>query len=262
MKIMHGQGGSPIKSPLRYPGGKGRAVAEIIRHFPKNIDRVCSPFLGGGSVELELARQGVEVFGYDDFEPLVNFWLCLMENPGKLTRIVRKLYPMSRSTFLRLQKMFSGIRGRYARAAVFYAINRASFSGTTLSGGWVTPKHTRFTPSSIDYLSGFRIDRLHVGRESFESSIERHKDDFLYLDPPYFIKSKIYGVKGNKHRGFNHEKLAEMLAKRRNWILSYNDCPEVRRLYKGFRTVVPHWPYGMNANRPSNELLIFSRDVN
>ena len=32
------------------------------------------------------------------------------------------------------------------------------------------------------------------------------KDIFVYLDPPYDIKSNLYGKKGNMHRGFDHDK--------------------------------------------------------
>src|SRR3990167_3227313 len=70
-----------LKSPLRYPGGKTRGVKEIIKYFPPDLERVCSPFLGGGSIEIELANKGVEVFGYDIFEPVTDFWQILLKDP-------------------------------------------------------------------------------------------------------------------------------------------------------------------------------------
>jgi DNA adenine methylase len=68
-----------VKSPLRYPGGKTRGVKEIIKYFPPGLNRLCSLFLGGGSIELELANKGVEIFGYDIFEPVVTFWQVLLK---------------------------------------------------------------------------------------------------------------------------------------------------------------------------------------
>jgi DNA adenine methylase len=249
----------PLKSPLRYPGGKSRGVKEIIKYFPAEVDRVCSPFLGGGSIELELVSRGVEVFGYDIFEPLTDFWQELLKNPDKLSKRVKEYYPLTRTKFYDLQKTFHNLKNKEDRAAIFFVLNRASFSGATLSGG-MSPNHPRFTPTAIDYLSRFKTDNFHVEKADFKTSLAKHKEDFLYLDPPYLIESKLYGVKGNTHRDFDHEGLAEILTKRMGWILSYNDCPEVRKLYAGFRMVVLHWAYGMNANKKSNELLIMSTE--
>lgn len=250
----------PLKSPLRYPGGKSRGVKEIIKYFPPDVDRVCSPFLGGGSLELELVSRGVEVFGYDIFEPLTDFWQILLKNPDKLANNVRKYYPLTRSKFYDLQKAFFNLKSKEDRAAVFFVLNRASFSGATLSGG-MSPEHPRFTPTAIDYLSRFKVDHFHVEKMDFKQSLAIHKEDFLYLDPPYLIENQnLYGKKGDTHRDFDHEGLAEILTKRTGWILSYNDCPQVRKLYEGHRIVKVEWAYGMNADKKSNELLILSKD--
>ena len=61
-----------MKSPLRYPGGKTRAVKHILPHIPKGIKEFCSPFFGGGSVELAVADRGIPVYGYDIFQPLTS----------------------------------------------------------------------------------------------------------------------------------------------------------------------------------------------
>jgi len=73
------------KTPLRYPGGKFRAV-ETIMPYIRNLDcgELCSPFLGGGSIELKCAEEGMTVHGYDLFQPLVWFWEALLSNPQKL----------------------------------------------------------------------------------------------------------------------------------------------------------------------------------
>jgi len=73
------------KTPLRYPGGKSRAV-ETIMPYIRDLDcgELCSPFLGGGSIELKCAEEGMTVHGYDLFQPLVWFWEALLSNPDKL----------------------------------------------------------------------------------------------------------------------------------------------------------------------------------
>lgn len=248
-----------IKSPLRYPGGKSRAVKELLQYFPEGLDTVASPFLGGGSLELALASKGVEVYGYDVFEPLTDFWQILLKEPKHLAEMVRQYYPLTNSKFYSLQKEFLKLKGKREKAAIFFVLNRASFSGTTLSGG-MSPNHPRFTQNIIDYIEGFKAEKLHVEKLDFHKSIEKHKNDFLYLDPPYANGEKLYGHKGDTHEDFDHTGLATVLKNRDGWILSYNDCPKVRDWYEGFEILTPQWTYGMNSDKKSSELLILSKD--
>jgi DNA adenine methylase len=248
-----------LKSPLRYPGGKSRAVKELIKYFPPGLDKVCSPFLGGGSLELELASKGIEVFGYDTFEPLTDFWQVLLNNPKELAELVAKFYPLTSSKFYSLQKDYLNLQNQKDKAAIFFVLNRSSFSGTTLSGG-MSPDHPRFTTNIIEYLKNFEIENLHVRNADFHDSLAEHKTDFLYLDPPYAIDEKLYGNRGSTHIDFDHTGLAKILKKRDGWILSYNDSTEVRSWYKGFHILTPQWAYGMGKEKKSSELLILSKD--
>jgi DNA adenine methylase len=242
------------RSVLRYPGGKTRAVKQICSYIPTNEKLLCSPFLGGASVELACSTRML-VYGYDVFEPLIAFWHEVLTAPGELAAAVNRYYPLSRTNFYKLQKTFTMLRSRLSRAAAFYVLNRASFSGTTLSGG-MSPGHPRFTKSSIQRLKEFRATNFKVHMMDFRESIERHKDAFLYLDPPYLIGQALYGLQGDAHRGFDHAALADILHNRNRWILSYNDCVEIRKCYKGYRILELEWAYGMNKSRSSNEILI------
>ncbi len=212
----------PVKSPLRYPGGKSRAAKEIFDLLPVELDSLCSPFVGGGSLELVCAQRGIKVKAYDTFEPLVNFWRVLLEDAPGLARRARKYLPLSRTQFYALQKQYAGLKDRRHLAAAFYVLNRSSFSGTTLSGG-MSPKHPRFTESGLERLANFAIDCFQVERADFKDSIPKHKSDFLYLDPPYANGGKLYGERGNCHADFDHAGLAKLLRKRDGWLLSYND---------------------------------------
>ncbi len=247
------------KSPLRYPGGKTRAVKYILDIIPKNTDRLCSPFFGGGSIELACAGRGIKIYGYDNFTPLVDFWQILLTQPKRLAKIVKNYYPLTRDKFYALQKGFHHINDNQERAAVFYVLNRASFSGTTLSGG-MSPNHPRFTEKNIDYLANFSNIYLTVAQADFGESMANHENDFLYLDPPYANGEALYGITGNMHKDFDHKRLADILKKRDRWLLSYNDCDIIRDLYAGHKMMIPQWAYGMNNDKKSNELLIFSQD--
>ena len=243
------------KSPLRYPGGKSRAVKHIVKYFPPGLETLVSPFLGGGSIELHFASQGVEVFGYDKFEPLVNFWQKAIASPVELATIVGCFYPIEKAQFYHLQKTYHDIADDMERAAIFYVLNRSSFSGTTLSGG-MSPDHPRFTLSSIRRLADFKVRGLTVRCADFTESLEEHKHDFAYLDPPYLIAERLYGNKKDSNLDFDHIGLAEILRGRDGWLLSYNDCDEIRELYDGYPFIIPEWAYGMGGNKKSNEVLI------
>lgn len=248
------------RSPLRYAGGKSRGVKEITKYLPDNIKEICSPFFGGGSIELACADNNIRVHGFDNFEPLVEFWQCLLSNPKKLAEIVMKHHPLPKSKFYELQRTQADYTSKYERAGVFYVLNRSSFSGTTMSGG-MSPDHPRFTLSAIERLANFKVDNLSVDLADFKQSIKRHSKKLLYLDPPYLINQKLYGNNGDMHYGFDHEGLAETLQDCKMWILSYNDSEQVHRLYDGYAFQYPNWKYGMSNNKNSREVIILSHEM-
>lgn len=247
------------RSLLRYPGGKTRGVSFIKQFLPKNLDVLVSPFFGGGSVEFSISSSGTKVFGYDIFSPLVEFWQCVFDDALLLAKEVEKFFPLTREKFYELQKKQSLYENKVERAAIFYVLNRSSFSGSTLSGG-MSPNHPRFTPSSIERLRNFYNPNVCLAYADFEESLLEHSHAFAYLDPPYLIKNSLYGKKGDAHKGFDHLRLNKILKKRENWLLSYNDCEEIRDLYSGFHILTPNWKYGMSNNKLSREVLIFSEN--
>ena len=76
-----------ISSPLRYPGGKRWLFTTLLPFIPECTKEMVSPFLGGGAIELNMALRGVKVYGYDTFEPLVNFWNRYLACPSTLVEI-------------------------------------------------------------------------------------------------------------------------------------------------------------------------------
>ena len=245
---------------FRYVGGKERGKKTIISFIPEGVDEVCSPFLGGGAVELGLGRLGVLVHGYDVFQPLVNCWQQIKLDAGAVADAARQFHPMNRDTFYELQQSYFDIHDPVTQAAAFFAINRSSYSGLTFSGGF---SGERFTLSSIGKLARTTIPNIAVEQADFELSLSRHPDTFVYADPPYLLaiaKSNLYGLRGDAHRDFDHSLLAEVLRNRSgSWLLSYNDTESVRRLYEGFAMVAASWTYG--TGKIGAELLIFSNEL-
>ncbi len=247
------------RSPLRYPGGKTRGIPFITRFIPEDVQTILSPFLGGGAIELHLAAQGKQVYGYDVFTPLAEFWQCLLDMPRQLAAEVKKFYPLPKEHFYKLQQTQTLLEYPLQRAAVFFVLNRSSFSGSTLSGG-MSPGHPRFTLSAIERVNHFYNPNIRVAQMDFRKSLAQHPEIFAYLDPPYLVRSALYGKKGDTHRHFDHEALAAILHTRNRWLLSYNDSAEIRALYEGHTILTPCWKYGMSADKQSKEILVFSKD--
>lgn len=246
------------KSPLTYPGGKYRAVRSIAPFVPRDTKEICSPFFGGGSLEIYWASRGIKVHGYDVFDPLIDFWWGLTQHKQEMLNVVESYYPsLSKDMFYNLQKNYGSIQDRLERAAIYFVLNKSSFSGLTFSGG-MSPNLRDFNPKVIGYLRDFDVKNFSVEKMSFHQSILKHNDALLYLDPPYLIKSHLYGHQGSTHKDFDHDGLVSLLKSRDNWLLSYNDCEAVQDMYSDFCITYPTWKYGMSKEKGSNEILILS----
>lgn len=250
-------------SPLVYPGGKSRAVKILKQYVPENVEKIVSPFIGGGSFEIHMANCGVRVYGYDAFHQLVNFWKHLIDKPKELAAEVLPHYPASKDDYLRT-KSYLCEDGWYndplKAAAYFFVVNRMSFSGLTLTDTGTSKDHN-FNRESINFLSSFQCPNLSVEYADYRDTLRHNKDKFMYLDPPYMIKRNLYGVDGELHAAFNHNELASMLQEcKTQFLLSYNNCDEIKRLYTGFYIYHHKWANGIAArsssSRDNDELII------
>jgi DNA adenine methylase len=263
------------KSPLRYPGGKTRAASKIVDKFPTNIKIIYSPFAGGMSIELEAASRGYNVITGDIFAPVCCFWNELLKDPRYLIKESLKYLSLTREEFYSLQNELrsylkdSGFTIKNKKdtkrvALLFFILNRSSFSGTTLSGG-MSPGHPRFTVSCIDRLNNFANFKLKltVRHSDFRDLLSNaNSGDFVYADPPYLIESNLYGDKGSTHSSFNHEDfvatMKDLDKKDVRWLVSYNDCPQVRDWFENYKIKSLEWKYGMGANKKSKEIIIMN----
>jgi len=89
-------------SPLRYPGGKTRAISllesYVTEHYPTK-KTLLSPFFGGGSFELHMKTKGYSIKGNDLFVPLYTFWKTLQSDPITLLTKIREKMPITKEVF-------------------------------------------------------------------------------------------------------------------------------------------------------------------
>lgn len=260
------------KSPLRYPGGKTRACKILDEYFLKNFEKdkittIVSPFFWGGSFEFFLQNKyNFNIKANDKFVPLYNFWsIC---KSYKKKELIEKLYnvvdKITKNDFLNFRKNIMEQNNILLSAYQYFIINRCSFSGATLSGGFSKEaSKKRFTKSSIERIQKLNLTKFEISNLDFKEFIENNgnENELIFLDPPYYLGggSKLYGKNGDLHENFQHLKLYECLEKKQNWIMTYNNCNYIRDLYKNYTIIETSWKYGMNKSKNSSEIIILSK---
>ena len=230
-----------LKTPLRYPGGKSRAVPKLFEFLPPKMTEYREPFLGGGSMAIAITQSfpDVPVWVNDLYEPLVNFWQQLQmfgsDLQTKLTA-VKSEYDTpdkARNLFLQAKEQINDQSvPSIDRALAFYVVNKCSFSGLTESSSF-SPQASdnNFSLRGIEKLREYSkiIEKWKITNYSYEYLFTDDEHCFIYLDPPYDIKDNLYGNKGNMHKGFDHSLFADRCdACLSNLMISYNNDPRVR----------------------------------
>ncbi len=256
-----------IKTPVSWVGNKTPILHILYALFPINYERYIEPFGGSGAVLLGKAKPDkFEV--YNDYNRnLVNLFRCMRDRPLAFIKELGFLTLNSRDDFFAIKKFFKKeefednflneeleltniilpdiqakeIRELYKaskqdydlrRAVMFLKLLRYSYS----SGG----KSYACQPFSVWSLFELvqnlskRLANAIIENQDFEVLIKHYdRDDaFIYSDPPYYTSEYMYEC------GFtweDHVRLRDTLADAKGkWLVSYNDCDEIRELYKGY----------------------------
>lgn len=249
-------------SPLRYAGGKSRAVGYIVEQLPnKRIKRIISPFFGGGSFEIACAKElGIEVIGFDIFNLLVNYWQVQIESPQKLYNYLKQIKP-TKEEFFRVKEKLKAhwlkeklIEDKIELAALYYFNHNTSYGPGFLSWPSYVYLNERRYDSILQKIKNFDVNNIKIECKSFETVIPEFNKEFLYCDPPYFLggDSKMFkGIYPQRnfpihHNRFDHELLRDLLLNHKGgFILSYNDCNTIRDWYRDFKIIEVEWQYTM-----------------
>jgi DNA adenine methylase len=256
------------KSPLRYPGGKTRACkileSILLKYFDvKKYNILYSPFLGGGSFEFYLQNKfKFDIICNDKFKPLYNFWNVCKHDKKKLCEKLYLKKIITKEEFSSIRTNILNETNSLSQAYYYFIVNRCSFSGATLSGGFSEEaSKKRFTKSSVDRINNLNLSKFMIYNEDFESFINsKCLNGIMFLDPPYYLEkqSKLYGNNGDMHENFNHMLLYDTIKDKNNWIMTYNNCEFIRNLYKNFTIIEVDWVYGMNKSKKSSEIVILN----
>jgi len=255
-----------VGSPLRYAGGKSWAVGYIVEYLPSTIQRLVSPFIGGASVEIAVAKEiGIPVIAYDIFDILVNYWQIQITKPREIYEVLKQLKP-NHETYTRIKQdlrehwLDNKELDKVTLAAYYYFNHNLSYGPGFL--GWLSSVYAKqdIYDRMIQKVKGFKVDKFWVECADFSEAIREHKNDFLYCDPPYYIGEDSTLFRGLypqrnfpiHHNGFKHELLRDLLHSHQGgFILSYNDSPTIREWYKDFEIIeLPvHYTMGQGEKR-------------
>jgi DNA adenine methylase len=274
-----------IKSALRYPGGKSRAIKYILPMIKKvSFTEYREPFIGGGSVFLAVKQniKNINKFWINDINyDLYCFWKILKNKPDELyCAIIDIKNSWENGRDLYNYYMQDANYTEFERAVRFFVLNRITFSGTVDSGGYSEQAFKkRFTISSIERMkkmNSLLTDDVFITNYDYEKVIFKKTDDdkdgsnvFIFLDPPYFKsrKSRLYGKNGHLHQTFDHERFAKNMKKcKYKWLITYDDSPEIRELFDFANIEEYTLQYGMNNYKQKKaekgkELFIFNYSI-
>ena len=251
-----------LKTPLRYPGGKSRAIVKLLQYLPDltQVKEFREPFLGGGSVALEITKRypHIEIWVNDLYEPLANFWQILQHDGEKLqdelTQIKKEYHTpdLARDIFTRSKEYLSTEETEdFRRAVSFYIVNKCSFSGLTESSSFSKQaSESNFSINGIERLMEYSelIEGWKITNDTYESLLTDKKDVFVYLDPPYDIKIPIYGKRGAMHKYFDHDKFAHDCDDHTApMLISYNSSQVVRDRFKDWNAAEFDHTYSMRT---------------
>ncbi|WP_375503718.1 DNA adenine methylase [uncultured Nostoc sp.] len=268
-----------IKSPLRYPGGKSKAIIQIVEYLPESFSEFREPFVGGGSVFIYLRQQfpHIKIWINDLNRELFLFWKFAQSDIGQLVKEIRHIkvkYTDGKLLFTELTSVNVNNLSDLERAVRFFVLNRITFSGTVESGGFSEQAfHKRFTDSSIERLEKLEnilSKNVQITNLDYSHLLKSEgKNVFLFLDPPYFsaTKSKLYGKDGDLHTSFEHQRFANLLQQcHYRWLITYDDSLHIRENFQWANISAWELQYGMNNYKQSGaakgkELFITNYEV-
>jgi len=247
-------------TPFRYPGSKAKTAPYIVSIFPKR-NTYNDIFVGGGSVIFEIATEFPKSHIYaNDKDPRVAaFWsyIATSENVRELCDRIRGFVPSVEA--------FRSLQNEKPTCFTAIGLNRCAFSGI-MHGNPIGGNNQdsdwgvgcRYNCSAIIHkvtiLNNIFRNRLTVTCLDFSEAI-KVGGAFVYADPPYFHKGG-----GLYEQKVDHQMLRKSIDAVDEFVLSYDDCKEIRSMYSGFNIEKLNVRYCINGHKKNwnktNELII------
>ena len=279
-----------IFTPLRYPGGKGKIinfVKELVRdNFPGQTDiPYIEPYAGGAAIALALLIEGyVSKIYINDYDiAIYSFWeYCIKRHHIKFINKIRKT-EINMAEWEKQRAIYANPKTKEGFDLGFAAffLNRCNYSGIIKGGpiGGYAQKGAysldcRFNKETLikRVLDIARYkDKIFIFNEDTKLFLQRKdlqevlKKGLIYLDHPYYKKGdQLYK---NFYTHNDHIEIAKLMHNlHTRWIISYDNQPEIKELYKKFLKKEFNLIYyaGLNSNKRyqnGKEVIFFSKKI-
>ena len=248
-----------MTGPFPYIGGKNRVAKRIIEIFPAHTTYV-ETFAGGAQVFFHKKPSPVEVLNDLDGD-VVNFFRVCQSHYEELLRYL-KFVLVSRKWFAVFEAQNTESLTDIQRAARFLYLQKNAYAGLVRRPVYThsVANPRAFNPSRLPEIienAHRRLQRVQIECLPYEKILERfdRPKTLFYLDPPYF-GLELYRF--NFTEG-DFKKLAERLSGiKGKFVLSLNDLPVVRELFRNFRirSIEFHYTAQQKAGKRYKEVLI------
>ncbi|MCU1284080.1 MAG: adenine methyltransferase [Acidobacteriales bacterium] len=222
--------------PISYIGGKNRLAAEIISRIPEHVTYV-EPFAGGAQVLFHKEPSKVEILN-DLSHEIVNFFRICQSHHDELIRYLKYMI-VGRNWFDQLYKADPSILTDIQKAARFLYLQKTAYAGLVARKNFALHviQNPHFNADRIPHLiekAHERLKRVQIESLPYEQVISKtdRATTFFYLDPPYWEK-KLYHFNFTKDDFVAMEK--RLRAIKGKFLLSINDVPEIRSLFRNFK---------------------------
>jgi DNA adenine methylase len=249
-----------LKSIFRYPGAKSskRARQAIQKAFPSEYTELRECFVGGGSTFFSTPPT-IRRWINDLNRPLIAVYEALKGRPKQFIDSCRQLASddpaILRSHFQRLLW-----DDRADEAVRYFFLNRCGYNGRVRLDAW---RHRTFfsNPAGIKIVHGDRLveaanllNDVTVTCSDFEWLFDEPGDGVVvFADPPYVRDTELTESAKLYEKGFtieDHHRLKRCIDRcKHKVVLTYDDNPLIRRLYREFYLTEASWTYRGNDKR-------------
>lgn len=267
-------------TPLRYPGGKGK-FAPFVKDLMEanNLDGdYLEPYAGGAGVAIDLLFSNYckNIHINDVDKAIFNFWISVARNTESFLRKLKDT-PVTIEEWHK-QKRILSMPDDYTQLehgfATFF-LNRTNRSGI-LKGGVIGGKNqsgsykldVRFNKEDLAKRIekiGLFSNRIHIYNSDALALLNNVDDSLpqnslIYLDPPYYVKGQ--GLYRNFYAHDDHVQIRKMLdTVQTNWIVSYDNCDEIKEIYKGYTQTDYSLNYSAYYKVRGSEVMIYCKSL-
>ena len=266
-------------TPLRNPGGKAKLAEFVKKIMEKNAlldGEYVEPYAGGAAIALELLFQEyVERIHINDVSRLVHsFWKAVLDHTEPLSKLVRDT-PLTVAAWDKQRRILEKPKEHAPLALGFatFFLNRTNRSGI-LNGGIIGGRDqtgpwkidARYNAPQlvhrIQSIAAMR-DRIKLTRQDalkfLQSGVKKWPSKTLiYLDPPYYVKGR--DLYHDFYKPQDHASVSQFVRSgitKQRWIVSYDNAPPIRELYKGAPHIVYDIGYSARAASQGSEVMFF-----